>query len=232
MIEEIDQDNLTTNQGSNMPKNEKFFIILLCIFAGSLTLSSILANKIITIFGFFVPAGVLGYSITFFATDTISEIWGKKRANFVVIGGFFALLIALILIMLSLFWEKAPFWEGDAAYSAILGSTPRIIIGSFVAYLVSQFTDVWTFHFFKRITNSKHLWLRNNLSTMSSQLIDTVLFITIAFYGVLPIGQMIFGQWLIKCIIAGLDTPIVYAVVWYIKSQIHGTPSDMGASVS
>jgi len=203
-----------------MPKEDKIFIILLCIFAGSLTLSSILANKIISIFGFFVPAGVLGYSITFFATDTISEIWGKEKANFVVIGGFVALLFAMILIILSLWWQKAPFWDGETAYNAILGSTPRIIIGSFIAYLVSQFSDVWTFHFIKKLTKNKHLWLRNNLSTMISQLIDTLIFITIAFYGVLPIGQMIFGQWIIKCIIAGLDTPVVYAIVWFIKGKV------------
>lgn len=210
-----------------MTKQDKIFIILLCVFAGSLTLSSILANKIISIFGFFVPAGVLAYSITFFATDTISEIWGKERANFVVIGGFVALLFAMILILLSLSWQKAPFWEGEIAYNAILGNTPRIIIGSFVAYLASQFSDVWTFHFIKRLTSKKHLWLRNNVSTMISQLIDTVIFITIAFYGVFPIAQMIFGQWFIKCIIAGLDTPIVYAIVWFVKGRIRDESLDL-----
>lgn len=215
-----------------MTKENKIFIILLCIFAGSLTLSSILANKIISIFGFFVPAGVLGYSITFFATDTVSEIWGKERANFVVIGGFVALLFAMVLILLSLHWQKAPFWNNDTAFNAILGSTPRIIIGSFVAYLISQFSDVWTFHFIKKITNDKHLWLRNNLSTITSQLIDTLIFITIAFYGVMPIGQMIFGQWLIKCMIAALDTPIVYAIVWFTKRQIDGARPNLEGSLT
>ncbi len=210
-----------------MPKEDKIFILILCVFAGSLTLSSILANKIISIFGFYVPAGVLGYSITFFATDTIGEIWGEKRAKFVVAGGFAALSCALILILLSISWQKAPFWQGGDAYNQILGSTPRIIIASFVAYIVSQSNDVWLFHFLKNVTRKRHLWLRNNFSTMISQLIDTLIFITIAFYGVAPIGQMILGQWLIKCMIALADTPFVYGVVWYLRRQV--SPSSLEA---
>jgi len=203
-----------------MHQEEKIFIVILCLFAGSLTISSILANKIITIWGLYVPAGVLGYSITFFATDTINEIWGKEKAKFAVIGGFVALACTLILISLSLSWAKAPFWQGEEAYNQVLSSTPRIILASFLAYIVSQFHDVWMFHFVKKLTRQRHLWLRNNLSTMISQLIDTVIFITIAFYGVMPIGQMIFGQWLIKCLIAVLDTPFVYSIVWYIRRQM------------
>lgn len=212
-----------------MSKNDKAFIILLCVFGGSLTLSSILASKIISIFGFFVPAGVLAYSVTFFITDSISEIWGKERASYVVIGGFVSLLFALLLILLSLSWTKAPFWENEVAFKTIVGSSPRIIIASLVAYLISQFHDVWTFHFLKHFTKGKHLWLRNNVSTIISQFIDTVLFITIAFYGVLPISEMIFGQWVIKCAIAGLDTPVVYAIVWFVKKKIDPS-SDLRAA--
>ncbi len=195
------------------------FILLVSVFVGSITIASILANKIITVGGIFVPAGVLAYSVTFIVTDTISEIWGKRRAGETILGGFAALLTVLILVRFSLAWPAAPFWEGEAAYTAILDATSRIIIASFAAYLVSQLHDVWAFHFWRRITGERHLWLRNNLSTATSQLIDSFLFVTIAFYGVLPVWPLIVGQWVIKLGIALLDTPLVYALVWLIRRQ-------------
>jgi uncharacterized integral membrane protein (TIGR00697 family) len=204
---------------NNSINDHKAFIIIVSIFIGSITIASVLASKIITIFGLFVPAGVLAYAVTFVCTDTISEVWGKKRANEVVFGGFVALLVVLAFIRLSLVWPAAPFWKSDAAFGSILGSTSRIIIASFIAYLISQYHDIWAFHFLGRITHQKHLWLRNNLSTMISQLLDSVFFIGIAFYGSMPIGPLIFGQWVVKMAIAMLDTPIVYLVVWHLKGQ-------------
>ena len=198
---------------------DKTFIILMSIFVGSITIASVLANKILNVFGLFVPAGVLAYSITFLMTDVISEIWGKEKAKLAVLGGFIGLITVLILVQISLFWPKAPIWDQEQAYQSILGSTSRIIVASFTAYLVSQFYDVWAFHFWKNITRARHLWLRNNLSTATSQFIDSFLFISIAFYGVLPIWPLIWGQWIIKLAIAFLDTPIIYVVVWFIRKE-------------
>jgi uncharacterized integral membrane protein (TIGR00697 family) len=205
---------------NNKSNGDKHFIILLSIFIGSITIASVLANKIITVFGLFVPAGVLAYSITFICTDVISEIWGKERANHTVLGGFVALVSVLILVQLSLIWPKAPFWTNDEAFGSVLGSTSRIIIASFIAYLVSQYHDVWAFHFWKKVTGDRHLWLRNNLSTLVSQFLDSFIFITIAFYGVMPIGSLIIGQWIIKVAIALLDTPVIYFVVYMIRKNI------------
>jgi uncharacterized integral membrane protein (TIGR00697 family) len=128
-----------------------------------------------------------------------------------------ALLCALVLVQISLWWPKAPFWHQEQAFQAILGTTSRIIVASFVAYLASQFHDVWAFHFWRNVTKGRHLWLRNNLSTAVSQFIDSFLFISIAFYGVLPIWPLIMGQWIVKFTIAVLDTPIIYGVVWLIR---------------
>jgi hypothetical protein len=211
-----------------MPHNEKAFIILLSLFVGSLTIASVLASKIINVFGFFVPAGILAYSITFICTDVISEIWGKERANAAVWGGFMALIAVLIMVRIGLVWPRAPFWNQEEAFQSILGSTSRIILASFIAYLVSQFHDVWAFHFWKKLTGGSYLWLRNNLSTAVSQFIDSSLFITIAFYGVMPIWPLIFGQWVIKFAIAILDTPVVYLMVWLLKRQ-EGTAQDAAA---
>ena len=200
-------------------KADNAFIFLISLFIASLTIASVLAFKIIHIFGLFVPAGVLAYAVTFVCTDVISEVWGKERAQATVLGGFAALIAVLILVQLSLAWPRAPFWNQEDAFQAILGSTTRIIIASFAAYLVSQLHDVWAFHFWKNRTNGRHLWLRNTHSTAVSQLIDSFLFITIAFYGIMPIWPLIVGQWIIKFAIAALDTPVVYLVVWLIKDR-------------
>ncbi len=198
---------------------EKPFVVLVAIFIGGLTIASVLANKILSVFGLFVPAGVVAYSITFIATDTISEIWGKVRAQWVVFSGFVALIVVLVLINLAVVLPAAPFWENQQAFKTVLQSTSRIIIASFIAYLVSQFHDVWAFHFWKKVTHNKHLWLRNNLSTMVSQLLDTVIFIIIAFYGIQPVWQLIFGQYIVKLAIAVVDTPLVYLLVHYVRKR-------------
>ena len=202
------------------------FIIILSVFIGSITIASVLASKVITIFGLFVPAGVLAYSVTFICTDVISEIWGRKRANDAVLGGFVALVCVLVLVRLGMAWPKAPFWDNDAAFNAVLGATSRIIIASFIAYIISQYHDVWAFHFWKKRTGERHLWLRNNLSTAVSQFLDSFIFIGIAFYGVMPIWPLIVGQWIVKMAIAALDTPVVYLVVHLVRRRI--SPSATG----
>lgn len=196
---------------------DRAFILLVSIFVGALVISSVLASKIISIFDLFVPAGVLAYCITFVVTDVISEIWGKERANRVVFSGFIALLVTFLLIRIALTWDAAPFWREQKAFSTILGSTSRIIIASFIAYLVSQYHDVWAFHIWRKLTEGRHLWLRNTASTVVSQFIDTLIFITIAFYGTMPVFPLMKGQYFIKVLIALLDTPFVYLVVILIR---------------
>jgi len=194
-------------------------IILSALFSAALVVASILASKIITIFGFFVPAGILAYSITFIITDTTSELYGKKAADTVVLSGFISLVVTFFMMQLSIALPSAPFWNNQEAFVSVIGSTSRIILASLVAYLISQFHDVWLFHLLKKKTNGKHLWLRNNASTAVSQFIDSFIFIAIAFYGVMPIWQLIIGQWTIKMLIALADTPIVYLLVNVIKKR-------------
>ncbi len=115
----------------------------------------------------------------------------------------------------------ADFWvENNDAYKVVLGIVPRIILGSLCSYTVSQYHDIWAFHFWKKLTKNKFLWLRNNLSTITSQFIDTLIFVTIAFYGSVPnniLISMVIGQFLIKLLIAIVDTPIVYLLVFWLK---------------
>lgn len=191
------------------------------IFATLTVLANILANKIVTVGDFIVPAGVIVYSTTFLVTDIISEMYGKEVAKKAVICGFVANIIALMSINLVLFWEPAPFaLETSQAFSKALSQTPRIVFASMVAYLISQMHDVYAFHFWKKVTKGKHLWLRNNASTIVSQAIDTSIFITLAFYGVFPletIAGMIVGQYVVKVLIALLDTPFMYLASSFMK---------------
>ncbi|WP_027723360.1 queuosine precursor transporter [Maridesulfovibrio zosterae] len=197
----------------------KAFTLLTGLFISSLVIAAVVSTKIINIFGFYAPAGVLAYSVTFIVSDIISEIWGKERANEVIHCGFIALITAIILSWTALHWASAPFWHGQEGFASVLASTPRIVLASLIAYLVSQTHDVWLFHMLRQKTDGSHLWLRNNLSTVISQLIDSTIFVTIAFYGVMPVTDIIIGQWFAKVAIALIDTPFVYLGVSILRQK-------------
>ena len=202
-------------------ENRDSALIILCgIFVGSLVISEILASKIIALGRIYVPAGVLAYAVTFAVSDVVSEIWGKKCARQVVLAGLFSLGAVFLLIWFAIILPSAPFWTEERAFTSILGmekGASRIILASVVAYLVSQYHDVWAFHFWRKLTGGRHLWLRNNASTLVSQAIDTCLFIFLAFYGVFPVLPLILGQYFIKLCISLLDTPVVYGLVHLLK---------------
>ena len=170
-----------------------------------------------------LPVSAFTYPITFLITDTISELYGRRATTRIVWMGFGCSILMLIMIYIGKILPGADFWVADGgqdAYDFILGSVPRIVAASMVAYLVSQNFDVFAFHFWKERTDGRHLWFRNNASTMMSQGIDTVLFITIAFAGTVPgsvLATMLVGQYLVKVCLAALDTPVVYALVGLIR---------------
>ncbi|QJB55496.1 queuosine precursor transporter [Pseudodesulfovibrio sp. zrk46] len=198
----------------------KVYALLLSLFIGGLVIAAVISSKIITVFGLAVPAGVLAYSLTFVVSDVISEVWGKEMANEAVTCGFVTLIFITAIAWLAVAWPAAPFWHNQEAFAGVIGNTPRIVAASLLAYVVSQKHDIWLFHLLKDRTNGRFLWLRNNLSTMVSQLIDSTIFVTVAFYGILPVGDVILGQWLVKLLIAACDTPIVYMLVTALKGKV------------
>ncbi len=202
-----------------LPAGEKAFLLLGCLFTGLLVISNILAVKPVALAdGIIVPAAVLAYALTFPITDTVSEIWGRKRASALVWAGLATSLTAAAMVHLAIWLPAASFWSRQVAFEEILASNFRIVLASMIAYLVSQLHDVWAFSFWKKKTEGRHLWLRNNASTLVSQLLDTLIFITIAFYGVWPsIIPVIIAQFAIKSIIALADTPLVYLMVAWLK---------------
>lgn len=195
------------------------FTVLTALFVGGLVIAAVLAAKIVEVGPFVVPAGVLAYSITFACTDIVTELYGRTRARQVVLAGLWALIAALLLIQLALAWPAAAFWRNGPAFESVLSTSARIVVASLAAYVVSQFTDVYLFAWLRQRTGGRHLWLRNNLATMLSQLLDSAIFITIAFAGALPVLPMILGQWIVKLAIALLDTPVVYLAVAQLRRR-------------
>lgn len=196
------------------------FLYLSSIFIMGLVVSNVIAAKIISIGYFIFPASVLAYSITFLMTDVIGDVWGKKWARRVVYAGFVSSLIMIGLIYLSIVSPSAEIWKNQEAYNKIIGLSPRITLASLIAYLCSQMNDLWIFHLLKDKTGREKLWLRNNVSTSISQLIDQTLFVSLAFGGIIPFPSlvtMIFSGYLIKLMIALLDTPFAYAIRWFVE---------------
>jgi uncharacterized integral membrane protein (TIGR00697 family) len=203
-----------------MKKTEQNLQILIGIFVVSLIVANIVSAKIVSFWGLVIPAAIVAYPLTFLITDVIGEIWGKGMANRVVKIGFICQLISLVLIGLSMLLPVAPFADNQAQFVGIMKSSFRVVAASLVAYLVSQSWDVWLFHKLKEKCNGKHKWLRNNASTLTSQMIDTAIFITIAFWGVVPnIWVMILSQYLIKAVYALLDTIPFYLLTKNIDKQ-------------
>ncbi len=203
--------------------------ILVALFITALTTSNLTASKLVVLgkvgdILLLTPAAVVAYAITFLMTDIISEVWGRETANKVVFAGFTSQLLLLALVWTAIILPIAPFQgeEFQQAYTKILAPSTNIVVASLTAYLVSQYHDVWAFHKWRQITRGKHLWLRNNASTMISQLIDTTIFITLAFtlIPLITIGTptitpvqlpgLIIGQYLVKLAIAVADTPFCY----------------------
>lgn len=204
-------------------KLETKFLIIFAAFIAVVAILNVISIKLVTLFGLTFSVGSFCYPITFLCTDIVSEVWGKKRARRMVWLGFMANLLVVAFVVLAVFYPPADFWaENDTAFRATLGAVPRILFASMCAYLLSQLHDVWSFHFWKKKTKGRMLWLRNNLSTATSQLIDTVTFVVIAFAGTLPPGTLlgvVFGQYIIKVALAAIDTPIAYLGVKWVTGK-------------
>jgi len=196
-------------------------IVLISLFTASLIVANLVASKLVQIWWFTFPAGTLAYCITFLCTDLYSEFFGKRETELVILAGFAASLLMVLLVQVAIMAPIASFQsEYQEVYASVLGFTWRIVLASMVAYLVAQSHDVWAFHFWGRLTKGRHLWLRNNASTMVSQLIDTVLFTFIAFWGIMPLSSllaMIASLYLVKWLIAACDTPFCYLGAYIIN---------------
>ncbi|MCK0161719.1 queuosine precursor transporter [Allomuricauda sp. F6463D] len=213
------------------------YLYLGALFITSLVVSNLIFQKFflwkpfgdITVFGaplFELSVGILPYPITFLITDLISEIYGRKKANQVVTAGIFASLFSMGIILLAIYSTAIPSSPvDDATFTAVFGLSPLGVLASMLAYLGAQYIDITIYHFWKRVTKGKMLWLRNNFSTFSSQFIDTFTVVgLLCIFGVLPwdkfYGLLISGV-VFKMIIALLDTPLLYFFVYLMRKRFN-----------
>lgn len=218
-------------------KIDKTYLLLASIFIAALVVCNLIANKFVSVdltwLGlktFTISAGVLPYPVTFLITDLLSELYGKKKTSQVVYTGFAASIFVLSVLWLG---NQFPAIDGSIVsseeYAKMFGNSWRVVIASMSAFLVAQLIDVKVYHFWKDLTKGKHLWLRNNGSTIISQLFDTILVVGVLFVGVKSnseIYKMVVDGWQFKILCAFIDTPLIYLFVWLLRKQFKLKPGE------
>ena len=214
----------------------KIYLILAGLFITSLVASNLIFTKIfywypfdINLLGvklFELSVGILPYPLTFLITDLISEIYGQKKADQVVITGIFASVFSILLIFIS---SQVPAIEGspidDITFNNVFLNAPLAVLASMLTYLFAQFIDIRVYHFWKRLTRGKHLWLRNNFSTFTSQFVDTFTIVSLLIiFEILPQDKflvLIVSGFLFKVMVAIFDTPLLYLCVWLFRRKFN-----------
>ena len=207
----------------------RIYFILGALFICALVVSNLIFQKFFYwdffgIYTFEISVGILPYPITFLITDLVSEIYGKKKANQMVTAGIFASLFSLLIVYVA---QAVPAtgWSpvNDTLFTNVFGATAVAVFASMMAYLLAQYVDIHVFHFWKRLTKGKHLWLRNNFSTFFSQFIDTAaVLLLLCSFGKIEWSRftaLLISGFLFKVLIAALDTPFLYIGVAFIKKR-------------
>jgi len=212
----------------------KIYLYLAALFITSLVVSNLIFQKFFywypfdgEIFGsrlFELSVGILPYPITFLITDLISEIYGKIAANRVVTAGIFASFFSIGILLIA---DYVPAMESspvdNATFTQVFSLSPLAVLASMIAYLLAQFVDIRIYHFWKKLTNGKMLWLRNNFSTFTSQFLDTFsVVLLLSVFGILPwdlFFGLILSGFIFKVVVALLDTPLLYLLVWIFKKK-------------
>ena len=220
----------------NLSLANNIYLILAGLFITSLVASNLIFTKIfywypfdINLMGvklFELSVGILPYPLTFLITDLISEIYGQKKADQVVITGIFASIFSIGLIFIS---SQVPAIEGspinDATFNSVFLNAPLAVLASMLTYLFAQFIDIRIYHYWKKLTKGKHLWLRNNFSTFTSQFVDTFTIVSLLIlFGILPQDKflvLIISGFIFKVIVAILDTPLLYLFVWMFRRKFN-----------
>lgn len=215
---------------------QRIYLLLGSLFITSLVVSNLIFQKFfywypfdIEIFGtklFELSVGILPYPITFLITDLISEIYGKKRANQVVVTGIFASFFSMLIVYVSNV-APATSWSpvDDAMFTTVFGNTVIAVFASMMAYLFAQFVDIQIYHFWKRLTQGRHLWLRNNFSTFLSQFIDTfTILMLLCSFDIIDWSKfsgLLVAGFIFKVMIAALDTPLLYLGVFLFRRRFN-----------
>jgi uncharacterized integral membrane protein (TIGR00697 family) len=203
-------------------RQSHYFVLIVAIFITCLITANITAVKLVSVFGLLLPAAIIIFPISYIFGDVLTEVYGYRQARRVIWLGFFCNLIAVIAIWVGQVLPAASFWDGQAAYERILGYTPRLLVASFLAYLVGEFANSFVLAKMKIATNGRWLWTRTIGSTLVGEGLDSLVFITLAFVGTIPLAGLasaIVTQWLAKSVYEAAVTPLTYGVVTFLKRQ-------------
>ena len=201
-------------------KVSPWFMIVVAVFITCLITANITAVKLISLFG--LPAAIIIFPISYIIGDVLTEVYGYRQARRVIWLGFFCNFIAVIAIWVGQILPPASFWDGQAAYERILGYTPRLLLASFLAYLVGEFANAIVLAKLKIATSGRWLWLRTIGSTLIGQGLDSLLFMSLAFVGTIPLNALftaVLVQWLAKSVYEAVVTPLTYMVVGFLKTK-------------
>ena len=206
-----------------------WFLIVACLFVTCLVTANIIAVKLAVIFGLVLPAAVVIFPVSYILGDVLTEVYGYARARQVIWLGFGCNLLAVAAIAIAGALPAASFWNGSEAFQQILGQAPRILLASFLAYLLGEFANAYVLARLKVATQGRHLWMRTIGSTLVGQALDSAIFMTVAFAGIIP-GEALFGaavtQWLFKSAYEAAATPATYLVVGWLKRREGGEAFD------
>jgi len=198
------------------------FIACTALFITCLLTANVTASKLIAAGSLTLTAGIVLFPISYIVGDVLTEVWGYAATRRVIWLGF-----ACNALMVAAIWAggalpPAPFWKGQAAYDEILGQAPRILVASFVAYLIGEFANAYVLARLKIATAGRWLWVRTIGSTVVGEGLDSLVFVTLAFTGTVASGALVtivINQWLIKVVYEGIATPLTYVAVGWLKSR-------------
>lgn len=215
---------MALNQGKE-PKNASFsiwFVLVTALFVTCLIVANIAAVKLVQVGPLVLPAGVIIFPLSYILGDVLTEVYGFAQARRVIWIGFLCNLLAVLTFTVAGALPAAPFWHDQPAFDRILGATPRLLAASFLAYLVGEFANSYILAKLKIVTSGRHLWMRTIGSTLVGQGLDSAVFISVAFIGVIPseaILAAIITQWLVKSAYEALATPLTYLAVGFLKRK-------------
>ncbi|HZU06007.1 MAG TPA: queuosine precursor transporter [Chloroflexota bacterium] len=198
-----------------------WFVVVTALFVTTLLTANIIAVKLVDLAGIVVPAAIVIFPLSYIFGDVLTEVYGYRQARRVIWLGFLCNLVMVVAVWVGQVLPPAMFWEGQAAYEQILGFTPRLLVASFTAYLVGEFANSYVLARLKIATRGRWLWTRTIGSTLVGEGLDSLVFITLAFAGVIPTVEGLLStvvtQWLLKTAYEVVATPLTYAVVTFLK---------------
>ncbi len=207
------------------PKADFKLLMLVSVFSGVLVGMNLLGGKIITIFGIGASVAVFMVPISFAITDIATELYGKRFTRQLTLASMLTLVLLMMYSALFVWLEPNARFGSNDAYALVFGSSLRIIVASIVAFSLAQLQDIFVFEKVRTVTKGRYLWIRTNISTFASELVDTTVFMFIAFYQMTPkfdtlfVLKMIIPYFLLKIAFAVLITPLVYGGVKLLSAK-------------